>query len=138
MMTDESGGIGWSAPEMLGEIVRTDPDAFSDIIPILWSYREEEIFRDSTVWGMGRIAEVRPDLAGFVGDDLPELLRDENPLVRAYAARLAGFLGAGPFREQVAALRTDGALIPVYRDGELITMSIGDVAQEVLEHKNAK
>lgn len=138
MMTDESGGIGWSAPEMLGEIIRTDPEEFSDIIPILWSYREEEIFREGAVCGMSRVAEVRPDLAGFVGEDLPALLQDGSPLVRGYAARLAGFLGPGPFREEVAALRADGDLIPVYRDGELVTMSIGDVAREALEDKNSK
>lgn len=138
MMTDESGGIGWSAPEMLGEIIRTDPDEFSDIIPILWSYHEEEIFRDSALRGMCRVAEVRPDLTGFVCDDLPMLLRDGNPLVRGNAVRLAGFIGIGPFREELAALRADMSMIPLYRDSELITMSIGDVVREVDEDKNTK
>jgi hypothetical protein len=34
-LNDESGGIGWSAPELLGEIVSADPDRFADIIPLI-------------------------------------------------------------------------------------------------------
>ena len=56
-MTDEAGAIGWSAPEILGEIVRSDPDEFVDIIPIVWSFREEGLFRENVLWAMGRIAE---------------------------------------------------------------------------------
>jgi hypothetical protein len=58
-MTDESGGIGWSAPEMMGEIIRNNPGEFLDLVPILWSFREEELFTASVLWAMGRIAEVR-------------------------------------------------------------------------------
>src|SRR5512134_1597345 len=34
-LSDESGGIGWSAPELLGEIVSAGPDEFSDVVPIM-------------------------------------------------------------------------------------------------------
>ncbi|MGE5237745.1 MAG: DVU0298 family protein [Chloroflexota bacterium] len=132
MMTDESGGIGWSAPEMLGEIIRTDPDEFSDIIPILWSYHEEEIFRDSTLWGMARVAEVRPDLVGFVKEDIPSLLEDSSPVVRGYAAWLSGCL-ANTHTIGLEPLLTDESPIPFYRDGHLHTVKVADIAKEAMK-----
>src|SRR5271169_273918 len=84
-MGEESGGIGWSSPELLGEIVTGDPDSFNDIVPILWSYRDEEMFRAGIVWAMGRIAMIKPGLVGFIVDDLLQMLEDKNPAVRGYA-----------------------------------------------------
>ena len=46
-LSDESGGIGWSAPEILGEIVSADPKRFKDFIPLMASVYEieEDVFR---------------------------------------------------------------------------------------------
>ena len=46
-LSDESGGIGWSAPEILGEIVSADPDRFGDIIPLIAEVYniEEKVFQ---------------------------------------------------------------------------------------------
>ena len=43
MIRDESGGIGWSSPEMLGEIVRNNPEQFADIAPIIVSFLDEDM-----------------------------------------------------------------------------------------------
>jgi hypothetical protein len=137
-MGEESGGIGWSAAEMLGEIVSGDPDAFNDIIPILWSFKEEEMFRAGIVWAMECIAAVRPDLVAFIMQDLPGMLEDSNPVVRGYTARLMGILpgalNAESGRQKISKLLDDISTVPVYNDGQLVTRSVGDIAGEVL-HK---
>jgi hypothetical protein len=139
-MGEESGGIGWSAAEMLGEIVTGDPDAFNDIIPIIWSFKEEEMFRAGIVWAMGRIAMIRPELVEFIIPDLPEMLEDGNPAVRGYTVLLMGLLHdaliAGKVRQQVSKLLGDSSPVPVYYEGELVTRTVGDIAGEVL-HKAA-
>ncbi len=63
-LSDESGGIGWSAPELLGEIVSADPHIFSDLIPLIATVYDIEggAFREGTVYALTRIAEERPDL----------------------------------------------------------------------------
>ena len=137
-MDEESGGIGWSAAEMLGEIVTGDPDAFNDIIPILWSFREEEMFRAGIVWAMGRIAMVRPELVAFIIQDLPEMLEDRNPVVRGYIVRLMGLLpealNTGEVRQLISKLLGDLEPVPVYYEGELLSISVGEIADGVL-HK---
>ena len=35
LLNDESGGIGWRAPEAIGEIIYHHPDLFAEFIPIL-------------------------------------------------------------------------------------------------------
>ena len=63
MLSDESGGIGWAAPEMLGEIVRADPTTLSDIVPLIAEiyFIEERNFRPGVLYALKRIAEVRPE-----------------------------------------------------------------------------
>ncbi len=140
-MGEESGGIGWSAAEMLGEIVTGDPDAFNDIIPILWSFKEEEMFRAGILWAMGRIAVVRPELVAFIMQDLPDMLEDRNPVVRGYTVRLMGILpealNIGNGRQQISKFLGDINTLPVYIEGELLTRTVGDIAGEVL-HKAVK
>ena len=140
-MGEESGGIGWSAAEMLGEIVTGDPDAFNDIIPILWSYKDEEMFRAGIVWAMGRIAMTRPELVAFIMQDLPEMLEDRNPVVRGYTVLLMGLLpealNAETGRQQISKLLGDIEPVTVYNEGELLSRSVGEIAHEVL-HKAVK
>lgn len=134
-MGDESGGIGWSAAEILGEIIRNNPDEFKDIIPILWSYREEDMFRAGVAWAMGRIGEVRPELVRFALDGLKLLLRDANPAVRGYALWATGMLDDAAEAEGVKDMLGDGSRIFFYRNGMLDKIEVGDIAQEVLNKK---
>jgi len=83
-LTDESGGIGWSAPEMLGEIVSADPARFRDIIPLIASAYEveEEVFRAGVLYALGRIAETAPELAAPYQKIIIMSLADREPLVK--------------------------------------------------------
>ena len=62
MIRDESGGIGWSSPEMLGEIVRNNPELFSDVAPVIMSFLDEEMLASGVLIAAGRIGEVNPEL----------------------------------------------------------------------------
>jgi hypothetical protein len=134
-MTDESGGIGWSAPEMIGEIVRSNPDEFIDIIPILWSHIDEEMFRPGVVWAMCRIADVRPDLVNFILNDLQYLIEDKNPAVRGYAASAMGKLLNNTAEVNLRKLLEDTAPIMLYSDGELQHKTVRELAEKALNKK---
>jgi len=129
-MSDESGGIGWSAPEILGEIIRSDPEEFRDIIPILWSNREEESFRPGAVWALARVAGVRPDMVTVSTSDLMELAADPNPSVRGYAALLVGATAAEGKEDILRKLRGDFGILHVYSDGSLRETTVSELAQQ--------
>jgi hypothetical protein len=131
-MGEESGGIGWSAAEMLGEIIRSNPGEFSDIIPIVWSFREEDMFRAGVARAMGRIAEVRSDLVNFITNDIREIIRDKDPAVRGYAAWAVGLLGDERILEELRGLSGDKAVMKFYLNGELSERAVGEIAFEAI------
>lgn len=62
LVNDESGGIGWRAPELIGEILHHCPQ-FNQFFPMLVSLldlEEEDAprFRVGTLWAIGRVAQV--------------------------------------------------------------------------------
>jgi hypothetical protein len=89
-LTDESGGIGWSAPEILGEIVSAEPKRFMDIIPLIASVYEveEDIFRPGVLYALGRIAEKNPELVASYQKVIIQSLIDKEPLVRVRGLEL--------------------------------------------------
>lgn len=90
MVSDESGSIGWRAPEAIGEIICAAPDLFAGFIPPLVSLLEMEAkdairFQAGTLWAIGRVAQVAP---GQVTAALPQVLvclNDPQPQVRVAA-----------------------------------------------------
>lgn len=89
-LSDESGGIGWAAPEILGEIVSADTERFADIIPLIAEVYdiEEKVFRPGILYALGKIAEVSPELVmpfkGLIGRAFSE----GEPLSRVFALDL--------------------------------------------------
>ncbi|MBI5213518.1 MAG: HEAT repeat domain-containing protein [Nitrospirae bacterium] len=134
-MGEESGGIGWSAAEMIGEIIRNNPDEFADIAPILWSFREEDMFRPGILWAVGRIAEIKPDLVLFIIKDMPKMFADKNPAVRGYAAWVAGILGDEYLVESFKGLSDDDSEIDFYYCGELLKKRVMDIVDEIRDKR---
>lgn len=132
-MGEESGGIGWSSPELLGEIIRSNPDMYADIIPILWSFKEEEMFRAGVIWAMGRIAQIRPEMVNFIIGELKDFLYDSNPYVRGYSAWVMEILKDKDLSPQIVNLSTDQGEINFYENGELIHITVGHLIEKILE-----
>ena len=93
-LSDESGGIGWAAPELLGEIVSSDPEGFADIIPLIAEVYdiEEQTFRPGVMYALARIAEVSPVLIANYQKVIIMSLVDANPLISVYTLELLGML----------------------------------------------
>jgi hypothetical protein len=86
LMNDESGGLGWHAPEMIAEILVNVPTLIPEFAGLLPSYLREEPFERGTHFAVYRVALVDP--RPFV-DHVPALttsLEDPDPAIRAYAA----------------------------------------------------
>ena len=138
-LNDESGGIGWGAPEAMGEIIASHEGLAKEYASVLISYVREdgnfleyEPLQRGAVWGIGRVAQERPHL---VQDAVPHLvlfLESPDATVRGLAAWTVGLLGAEPARPQLEALLGDEADVPLYIDGRLIVRCVGDLAKDAL------
>jgi len=137
-LSDESGGIGWSAPELIGEIVCADPRRFADIVPLIADVYaiEEEVFRPGVLYAFSRIAESAPDLVAPFADIINAALIDKNPLVRVYALKtignLKGMPGLSVARDVIEKLKQDKSEVWVYHDNAFVSVVVGDIAKNTL------
>lgn len=137
-LREESGGIGWSAPDMLAEIVINAPDVFPDIPPIILSFKNEESFLPGVLRAMGRIAG-----AGINGldrnlcrDIIIRSLNDTSPFVRGLAIWAALMLKMKELKDKVSSLLKDDESFLLYEDQELKEISIKEMAGRFLKIEN--
>jgi hypothetical protein len=148
-LTDESGGIGWSAPEMLGEIVSADPVRFQDIIPLIASAYEveEDVFRAGVLYALGRIADNAPELAAPHQKIVIMSLVDRDPLVRVRAIGLISLLWpwaksrgiwSREYCERISLsldrLISDQGEAWVYQGDDFISLQVGEEAMALLKN----
>ncbi len=137
-LSDESGGIGWSAPELIGEIVCADPRRFADIVPLIADVYaiEEDVFRPGVLYAFSRIAESAPDLVVPYSDIIKAALNDKNALVRFYAletiGKLKGMSGLSIATDVIEKLKHDNSEIWVYQGDAFINVVVGDTARNIV------
>lgn len=130
MMRDESGGTAWSAPEVIGEIIRNNPGDLEDMVPVVISFYEEELFRSGVLRAMARIAGVRADLVEpFRGVPL-SYLSSREPAVRGNAVLALAALGGAGLAGELRGLLGDEAEVEYYDGRSLVRKAIGALARE--------
>jgi hypothetical protein len=134
LLNDESGGIGWRAPEMMGEIIRSRPERFPEFVPILISVldmaEEDAIhFRAGTLWAIGRLGQVMPEAVQTAIPWIIPCLENPNPQTRGLAAWCLGQLGASEQLASHEALFEDEGPVDIYTDGQLVSTRVSDLAR---------
>ncbi len=140
-LNDESGGIGWGAPEAKAECLALHAGLAEEYTKILVSFMREDGFylelpalQRGLMWGVARVAQVRPDLLRFwhaPGYLLP-YLDSEDTMVRALAARALGQLRAIEAGEKIARCLGDRTEFPLYADHSLRTVTADQLVREAL------
>jgi len=127
-INEESGGIGWSAPHCIGEIVHRLPDMFGEFASIIISFADEQMLRRGVLWAAGRIAQARP---GLVREEVPRLmtfLDDPDPVVRGYTLNFLYFVGEMPNLDLYTKLKDDSGEVPLYENGAVRETTVARLA----------
>jgi HEAT repeat protein len=137
LLNDESGGIGWRAPEAMGEVLRSRPARFTEFVPIVLSFldmEEEDAvrFRPGTLWAIGRMGQVMPEAVQPAVARIILCLDDTNPQTRGLAIWCLRQLGAVEHLASHDALLTDEGPVNLYTDGRLVTKSVAQLARAAL------
>ncbi len=147
-LNDESGGIGWGAPESMAEIMCCHEGLADEYIHMLISYMrpdgeeecqdgnflEHEMLQQGLMWAVGRLAQYRKKhlLARGVEHDLPPYLESPDATVCGLAARAIGLLGRTEDMGQLRRLRelakTDQRKLRLYDQGHCSTVSVAELA----------
>lgn len=141
-LNDESGGIGWGAPEAMAEIMVNSEVLRKEYLHMLLSYAKEdgdELFQDGNhlelpllqqglLWAIARVAEVYPDEVRQkdMVDDLLLYLQSEDKEVVCHSLRVLSFLAPVslplPFLE-----RTLPQSFEIYKDGSFRQILLEEV-----------
>lgn len=144
-LNEESGAIGWGAPEAMGESLAQCPRLAMEFNRILVSYAQEpasgdgnyldhEPLRRGAYWGMARLAERQPDLVQRGRSTFLALLDEEDADIRALGLWGLGSVGGGPVvASAVLPLVDDHSVVALYRDEQLRQYGVNDLAREALE-----
>jgi hypothetical protein len=138
-LNDESGGIGWGAPEAMGEIMARHGQLAEEYHCILLSYIRDDcnrlghdLLECGVLWGLGRLAQERPQLLeGFMCHFDP-YLRSPNPTQRGLAAWTLGILRAAFPPDAIAHLLKDHTQTTIYEQGSLHCYRISELAARLL------
>lgn len=151
-LNDESGGIGWGAPECLAEIMCGHAGLVKEYVHMLVSYlREdgEEICQDGNyiehpllqrgiLWGIARLSRCNPELLlqKSVGPEILPYLAALDAETRGLAVLAAGALQLLDARSSLRKMITDCTPLTVYQEGVFLETTVGRLSQSALEAMN--
>lgn len=138
-LNDESGGIGWGAPEAMGEIMARHKKLAEEYACILVSYInqsanfiEHKILQRGVLWGLGRLAYARPELIANAAAFLLPFMRSNDAIHRGLAAWVFGALSSEIKTPLLQDLVTDEARIKIFINMNLVESTVGKLAQEAI------
>jgi hypothetical protein len=146
-LNDESGGIGWGAPEAMGEIMAQNEMLAGEYHRILISYLDEngnplenELLERGVLWGIGRLARIRPELVRTAICPVLKQLMSTDPVKRGLA--VWALLALKPDPELavplVASLLVDDSTVSIYEDGEIRIFRVAEMASGLLKMIDAR
>lgn len=134
-MTEECGGTAWHAAEGIGEILARVPELAPDFASVLASNHDEDPFQDGVVWGLRRLASVRPDLVRKEADVLLDAAVSDRPAKRGHAAAALAHLDLVWSVDVLDSMSSDSAEVQEYdrHDGTMRKTTVGAVAWSSLK-----
>jgi hypothetical protein len=132
LLNEDSGSTGWGAAAALGEIGRHQISLVKEIIPMFVGLLEEPFSQEDMLWGVGRLAEVHPELLDEVFPVIVPFLTNSQPQLRALAAWGIGKGRYQPAAEALRALLEDDYPVQIYDRGNLFQTTVGHLAREAL------
>ncbi len=146
-LNDESGGIGWGAPEAMGEALANCQQLADEYSRILLSYIREDgnyleylPLRRGALWGLMRLAQAWPDLMRKIEAEkwLIEYLSDQDPESKGLAILALGFSSSLNARRILQEIEIDEeAVFTVYLNGSLKRFSLQDAINMALKSLNS-
>jgi HEAT-like repeat len=138
LITEESGGICWRAPEAMAEIVARLPRTYAAFVPIVVHLLVEtaaedlEHFRVGMLWAIGRLGSVA---SAHVADALPTMvaaLEHPDPQVRGMAVWALSRVGHADRVAGRPGIADDEGSVVWYDAGEVASTTVGAVARRAL------
>lgn len=132
-MNDESGGIGWSSPQTVAEIIANIPEIVEPYGSMMIAHCiDEPPLVKGCLWGIGRLGVLITDSVEFFKDQIFELFNSEDPEIvglLCWAMGQAKFIPAKNFIKEKIFI---GDQIKIYIKGNFIIKPVSLWAEEAI------
>jgi hypothetical protein len=138
-LNDESGGIGWGAPESMGEIMARHEGLAKEYSAILGSYIREDgnflehpMLQRGVIWGIGRLAQERPHYLKGSDVHLMKFLDSSDAVHRGLSAWALGNLRSSVAVLLLNKLLKDETEILFYEQLKIKIITVSNLAKLAL------
>jgi hypothetical protein len=133
-MTDESGGIGWSSPQTIAEIIVHIPEIIDPYGSMMIAHTiDEPPLIKGGLWGIGRLGKRIAESVTFFQNRMFELFKSNDPEILGHLAWAMGEVGYEPALPLVKALTESTGQVTIYSGGHFLKKSPGEWAVEAIE-----
>ena len=133
-ITDESGGIGWTAPQTIAQIISNIPELIDPYGSVMIAHTlEEPPLIKGGLWGIGLLGKKIADSVNFFREIILEVFKSDDAEIlglAAWALGEASFRPALPFLKELTG-RKD--LVKIYIKGDFKEKPLGQWAQEAID-----
>ncbi len=135
MLNDESGNVGWYAPETIGEILYNVPEFIDEFGIMLPTYIIEEPFERGSHWAIARVAEIKPEVFKKDFSKILKSLEDSDPYIRVFTAKAVMLIDPLNAKPKVEKLATDNDEVELYNftTGNLYQTTVAEIVKDLLQ-----
>ena len=149
-LNDESGGIGWGAPEAMAEVMCHCTPLRQEYLHMLISYMREDgserfqegnylelpMLQRGLLWGVGKLCMVhRSEMKRQqIASDLAAYLNSPDIHVVGLAIWCLGLLGSSSKKQQITSFIDNKGKISLFIDGVIQDVTVGQLAEDALKY----
>ncbi|MFC1892589.1 DVU0298 family protein [Chloroflexota bacterium] len=134
LLNEESGGIGWSSPEVIAETIVYIPELLEPYGSIMIAYAlKGRCFLNSSLWAIGRMGKQIKEVIALSQDKVLDAFDSDNPETLSLAAWAMGEVGFTPALKYLTMLRDRKEIGRIYIDGHFQEKSLGRWSKEAID-----
>ena len=136
-LNDESGGIGWSSPQTIAEMIVHIPELLDPYGSMMIAHTlDEPPLVQSGLWGIGRLGKRVAESVEFFRDLVLAVFQNDDAETLSLASWALGEAGFGPALPFLEKLLERQEAAQIYFDGDFHEKQVGQWAREAIEKIN--
>ena len=133
-LNDESGGIGWNAPQTIAETIVLIPELIDPYgSMVIDRTMEEPLLVPSGLWAVGRLGKQVEGKLQLFEEALLQTFKFEDIQVLGLACWAMGQVGIKAALPSIEILRDRQEMVKIYVDGRFIEKSLSQWAEESIQ-----
>jgi hypothetical protein len=132
-ISDESGGIGWSAPQLIAEIIAHIPALVGPYGGMMIAHSiEEPPLIKGCLWGIGRLGKSIVEVVDSFRGKILAVFDMDDAEILGLASWAMGEVGFRPAASVMKKLSSRCEPVVIYVDGDLVERPLGHWAEEAI------